>query len=388
MLESNNGLIKLSSFLFILLYLSAVKLVDFGFGSLLGDIFLIISLMGAGLLLLSFRDSKVLIYKDIFLLLTPLLLITLIYFFNIFFTSNPLASLQRSFLIFLICISFVFFYKMGILDKQKIMKKYLHNFLVVIIIFIYMYYLRDIKLQDASTFFLNANSFGMYTSLLFLSLIVTTEKFYFKFIYFFLGFFLVFVSSSRTSLVAYFIAFLFMFLGSFFYRNKSLYRLTIMVLIFSALFVLYYMVYFDLEKYNQIMRDYTSKNLLSGRNEVWPYVMNLISQKPFLGWGGGVDLKDVSFYDYSSHNMYLHTALQIGIFGSFLIFVFYYLFWSNLWKYRMFFEVLSLNGIFIWLVLIQNFEVTLLQNNLAMSIPILCLLAYLMGNLYAKKQGY
>src|SRR5690606_5121720 len=119
---------------------------------------------------------------------------------------------------------------------------------------------------------------------------------------------------------------------------------------------------------------------LSGRNEVWPLVVELINQKPILGWGGGVDLKNLTYFEYSTHNMYLQTALQIGYIGPILIFTFYYLFWMNLWKYRFCSNILGVNAIFLWLISIQNFEVTLLQNNLAMSVPAICLMAYIIGN--------
>ena len=141
------------------------------------------------------------------------------------------------------------------------------------------------------------------------------------------------------------------------------------------------MAYIDITQYNDIVRVYTNKNLLSGRNEVWPYVLNLIHQKPYLGWGGGVDLNDLSPFNLSSHNFYLHTALQVGYSGVFLIFLFYFLLWNKIREisYLSTLDMINANALFIWLTTIQNFEVTLLQNNLAMSIPAICLIGYVMG---------
>lgn len=43
------------------------------------------------------------------------------------------------------------------------------------------------------------------------------------------------------------------------------------------------MAYFD-----ALSREYFNKRIESGRNEVWSHVVELIKEKPFWGWGGGL----------------------------------------------------------------------------------------------------
>ena len=56
-----------------------------------------------------------------------------------------------------------------------------------------------------------------------------------------------------------------------------------------------------------------------------------------------------------------------------------------MWKCKHNKDIYYANGLFIYLILIQNFEVTLLQNNLAMSVPVLCLISYIIGNNLSEK---
>lgn len=386
----NNGLITVSSILMLLMFLSFFKVVDFSLFIILGDVFLLSSLVFIFLVFLVQIDKFKKINKDVFFIILPLIFIALIYFVNIFYSMSPLVSLQRSFLIFLIGISFIFFYKVGTLDKNQTVKKNLFWLLSLIVISIVLFYLIRPEISGAKLFFLNANAFGMYVTLLFLSLMtVGTKKL--RWLIFFVGLFFVFVSSSRSSLLAYIGSFLFLLYGDLFYKSKKVYMSIILSLIFLSVAIIYFMIYIDLSQYNELVRDYSNKNLMSGRNEVWPFVLDLIKEKPYLGWGGGSTLADLSSYNFSSHNMYLHTALQIGVVGVLFIYIFYFNLWRSLWKFKgKNSEIYKVNALFVWLIWIQNFEVTLLQNNLAMSIPVICLIAYFMGisNLKLKEGSF
>lgn len=377
--KSNSGLINFGVILILMMFLSFLKIVDSGFLNMVGDSFLLLSMIIIFLISIVNHRFFLNIEKKLFFSLFPILFLSLIYFINFFVSINPLISLQRSFLIFLIIIVMVFFYRIGIIDKSKILKTKLYYLLCLIAILIVAFYVIKPTLSSYQSFFLNANAFGMYVSLLFLGLVaIGTDRF--KIVIFFIGLFFVFVSSSRSSLLAYFAASLFIIFGHFVYSNKKIYNFIIYTLILIAIAIVYFMAYLDLTNYNELVRAYTGKNLLSGRNEVWPYVLNLTQQYPIFGWGGGVSLSDVSSYNFSSHNFYLHTALQVGYFGVFLVFIFYINFWKFIWSNQRSKDIYNANALFIWLILIQNFEVTLLQNNLVMSVPILCLISYIAGN--------
>ncbi|WP_180103665.1 O-antigen ligase [Acinetobacter sp. YH12134] len=381
----NIGLINLSTTLMLMLFLSFLKVVNSNFLKLMGDFFLLTSLIV--ILFISIFNFRVFlkINKNILFSLLPLLCIGLVYFINTFFSINPIISLQRSFLIFLIFFAMSYFYKVGLIDYGSTLRNKLYYLLSIILILIVIYYFINPGFSNYQSFFLNPNAFGMYTALLFLSLIYLGGK-KFKFLIFLIGLFFVYISSSRTSLLAYISSCAFIYFGYYFYASKKLYISIIFLLIVFAIAVIYFMAYLDLTSYNELVRGYTGKNLLSGRNEVWPYVLNLTQQHPYLGWGGGVNLSDIGFYTFSSHNFYLHTALQIGYFGVFLVFVFYVKFWNFILKGKYNRNIYYANGLFIYLILIQNFEVTLLQNNLAMSVPVLCLISYIIGNSLSEKK--
>lgn len=381
----NRDLINLSTTLMLMLFLSFLKVVNSNFLKLTGDFFLLISLIVV--LFISIFNFRVFfkIDKNILFSLFPLLCIGFIYFINIFFSINPLISLQRSFLIFLIVVSILYFYKVGLIDKKGILKTKLYYLLGLILILILIDYTAHPSFDSYQSFFLNSNSFGMYAGLLFLSLIALSKG-KIRFLIFFIGLFFVYISSSRSSLLAYIFSCSFIIFGYYLYRNRKIYISVIFSLILIAVATIYFMAYLDLTNYNEIVRDYSGKNLLSGRNEVWPYVLSLTQQHPFLGWGGGVNLSDISSYDFSSHNFYLHTALQIGYLGVLLIFIFYIKFWNFILKSKRNKNIYYANALLIYLIFIQNFEVTLLQNNLAMSVPALCLISYIAGRNSIEKE--
>lgn len=383
--KSDSILINLNAALMLMLFLSFFKIVNSVFLNFLGDVFLLSSLIIIFLISIS-NNFFFKIDRDFLFSLLPLFFISIIYFVNIFFTVNPFVSLQRSFLIFLIIFAMSYFYKIGLVDYERSLKGKLYFLLFIILILIIFYYLINPGFSNYQSFFLNSNAFGMYISLLFLSLIYLGGK-RLKFLIFLIGLFFIYISSSRTSLLAYVSSCAFIYFGYYFYRSKKLYMSIIFLLIFFAITIIYFMAYLDLTNYNELVRQYTGKNLLSGRNEVWPYVLNLTQQHPFFGWGGGVSLSDISFYTFSSHNFYLHTALQIGYFSVFLVFFFYVKFWNFILKFQHSKDIYYANALFIYLIIIQNFEVTLLQNNLAMSVPVLCLISYIMGNSLSEKEN-
>lgn len=384
-IKPNLGLINLSTVLILMMFLSFLKIVNSEVLNILGDALLLVSMIAV--FFISLINSKFFfkIDKELLFSLLPLFFISIIYFINVFITVHPLVSLQRSFLIFLIVFAMSYFYKIGLVDHGGALRNKLYYLLLIVLILIIIYYFINPGFSTYQSFFLNPNAFGMYAALLFLSLIYLGRR-NVKPLIFLIGIFFIYVSSSRSSLLAYLSSCAFIYFGYYLYRSKKIYISIIFSLIIFAIAIVYFMAYLDLTNYNELVREYSGKNLLSGRNEVWPYVLNLTQQHPFLGWGGGVSLDDVSSYKFSSHNFYLHTALQIGYFSVFLVFVFYIYIWFFMWKGKYNKDIYYANGLFIYLILIQNFEVTLLQNNLVMSVPILCLISYIIGSNSPKKE--
>jgi O-antigen ligase len=116
------------------------------------------------------------------------------------------------------------------------------------------------------------------------------------------------------------------------------------------------------------MYKYTGKNLLSGRDYIWNILLDLISNKLWLGYGAGALPSHFFDTDLSSHNLYLQISLQVGILGLILLLIFLYFIWMKL--------RLSLNdkktalvaSYFVGIIIYQLFEITLTQNNFGLAI--------------------
>jgi len=127
---------------------------------------------------------------------------------------------------------------------------------------------------------------------------------------------------------------------------------------------------------NDISRELSQKNLLSGRDLLWPDVLAMVRQKPWFGWGGDMTgLTSVFEHSVSAHNFYLQILLQAGIVGLTAIVGLIFLVWSRFWALRGYAEIRVAAAAFVALLLSQNFEVTLLQNNLALSLPVWAFIA-------------
>lgn len=126
-------------------------------------------------------------------------------------------------------------------------------------------------------------------------------------------------------------------------------------------------------------REYLGKRLMSGRDQVWPDVARAIAERPIFGWGGGVMLDDIADWSFSAHNLYLQVALQLGLFGMMLLLVILALVWRGLWDGRRDHTVRICAAYFSGMLILQTFEVTLTQNNLAFGLPFWCFVGLALG---------
>ncbi len=59
----------------------------------------------------------------------------------------------------------------------------------------------------------------------------------------------------------------------------------------------------------------TDRRLESGRDVIWPILLNHIEMKPWLGHGGGVLAETFTGLELSAHNQYIQVAIQTGLVG-------------------------------------------------------------------------
>lgn len=159
-------------------------------------------------------------------------------------------------------------------------------------------------------------------------------------------------------------------------------RLIFPVVFFGSIFTLVYTytILYDLPIYDKLetlVHHYTSQNLYSGRNMIWPIMFDAILNKPWLGYGPGtkpnmflwINALDVT---WSAHNLYISVAIQTGVLG---VAALLYLF------IRLWFILTSTNlatnayasiaaSLLPALWFNQTFEVSLTQNNLIVGIAL------------------
>lgn len=190
---------------------------------------------------------------------------------------------------------------------------------------------------------------------------------------------ILFASTARSAWLGWAIAMFIIVSWKAIRKNRRRYFLFFYAVIFTL--VAFTVTYAYITEYswaydvNSISRQYTGKNFISGRNNVWSDLLVLIKEKPWLGYGAGAQVDQYTNYDLSAHNLYLQLTLQVGIAGLISFFVFLQHIWVTLWSGRERNIVMVSSAYFISILVHQLFEVTLTQNNLVITFPIWLIIA-------------
>lgn len=119
---------------------------------------------------------------------------------------------------------------------------------------------------------------------------------------------------------------------------------------------------------NNLSLKITGKPLLTGRNTIWSQLIELISLKPWFGYGSSVVPEDFLSTSLSAHNLYIQIALQTGLIGVFLLALFLFFIWKSFYKNRHDPKVILVSCFFVGILIHQSFEVTLTQNQFALGL--------------------
>jgi len=114
----------------------------------------------------------------------------------------------------------------------------------------------------------------------------------------------------------------------FIYAHSKKYRLLIIFISISFVFISIWVVEILVKQFFLTYIRVETIPTGGGRFEAWPVTLSLIADKPFFGYGFGVEdkifkLKNIVFYIHSGlyvHNSYLGIMLQLGIAGFMLLF--------------------------------------------------------------------
>lgn len=127
-----------------------------------------------------------------------------------------------------------------------------------------------------------------------------------------------------------------------------------------------------LHEFSQIITDETGRPATSGREVIWPIILDAVSREMWFGLGAGTVLGDLVTTRLSAHSMYLQVLMQTGVVGlsSFLLVLF------SLWRSARprrqegdkTFRII-LTSILFFVVLHNAAETFLIQNALVIGIP-------------------
>lgn len=179
---------------------------------------------------------------------------------------------------------------------------------------------------------------------------------------------IIFFSDSRSVILSTLFCFATLIIWKLITKNKFVFYLYFFAILTFIYFVV--AIYPNLSNilpnflyYENLSLTYTGKSLLSGRNEIWITISELIKQKPYLGYGPNVSIEEVIGTQLSAHNLYIQITLQVGFIGLSLFLLFLLFIWRTLWLGRKDTRVAIASSFFIGIIIHQTFEVSLTQNN-------------------------
>lgn len=248
--------------------------------------------------------------------------------------------------------------------------------LLLIAVFLLMYHVIERQL-----FFQNANSLGMIAYLMICSILFFKPRLtVWAWVF---GVALILISESRSSLLGLLVFFTtYVVLPRLLrLRLSGVYFFSFVVATAVVLSFTVGILFPELNvEMNRLSREIFQKNLDSGRSSMWSMLFELMEGYEVWGRGGGVQVKDISSIEYSAHNLYLQIYMQLGLVGEFMLIALLYSIWNFSFNGRDVYKVRIAASAFIGLLVINCFEVTLFQNNLVLSLPILVLVGIAAGS--------
>lgn len=346
-----------------------IEVIGFSFSILLAGV----SVLGIAFSFVYIINKKI-ISKDLIPVVNHFLIFAVAVFLMSFHGPSKVLGLQRAFQILSVLGVFYLFYSGGLKGRAPVVFNGVRKLIIIAFVIHFLLSLVGIKVtafSEYSGLLLNPNGFGMWVAVL--SLLVLSarpDNKYSNILFFIVSLYLVFISGSRTSLLALLVGVLIISMPYRVIKSKFFKLAFVFGLFLLSFLIVYSTVYMDLSSYNEAVKETSGKNLQSGRHLIWPAVMESVWIKPWFGWGSGAGLNDIFDRTFSVHNAYLQTLMQNGFLGLLLMlsiilkiyFVIYKAVGSQYFKLAL--AMLSA------LIMINNFEITMFQNNLALSYPV------------------
>jgi O-antigen ligase len=191
-----------------------------------------------------------------------------------------------------------------------------------------------------------------------------------------LGVLVLWATGSRTSLFTSLFALLIYLMWPLIRWKRALHLATFLVLVGATVGVIFF--YLELSQFESfdglqmLFQKYTRAPLYSGREVIWPILMDHVAEKPVFGWGAGFREETILYHPVSgglsTHSLYLAVAMQTGLTGTALLWALLYSIWSILFRVQ-WDRVGRLSAAFFFAICVnQWFELSLIQNNVSIAI--------------------
>lgn len=351
------------TFLMTLLFYIALKMLDINLISTVGKY----ALISFTFLILILLIHKRPISKNEIFLFSPFLLFCLIYLVNVNFgtdTSGLMIVANQTFYLFIIYM----IYSISWTRYQVLSLSYLY-YVSLPIIFILIFVLPSS---------LNTNTIGSYVyflsffPLLYLVGYAKNLKKTSILLISSITLFAVLAVDARSILLSAAFGFMTFSLWKFITSRKILFNLYfILILVFNYFVIVIYpnMRYWsNFQELNELSLRFTGKDLMSGRNTIWVQLVDIISLKPWFGYGSSIEPEDFLTHSLSAHNLYIQIGLQVGLIGVSLLILFFFVIWKSFWKNRFDIKVRLTSCFFVGILIHQTFEVTLTQNQFSIGL--------------------
>lgn len=322
-----------------------------------------------------FMFLQIIKYRKVFKAQLDIIIFSSIYvsILLISFMFNPSLSGMINIFQFILCIGFLLFISIIKWNKQRL--KILSILASLFILIHFLIWFNTGFVVKFQSIYLNPNNFAPFICYILFILIVARWYSKKRLLYTFLiavSLVILLGTNSRSVLLSLTMAFFTYKLWGTIIKTKFRFVSFILIIFSILLFNIY--IYPNLSKWDYfpyidtIIQQYTGKRLMSGREYIWPALLDIIAQKPFLGHGPGTVSSDFIDFGSSAHNLYLQIALQTGYLGLISFFILLFNFWLIIWKARHNKIVQLSASFFITTLIHQSFEISLIQNQLAVGI--------------------
>lgn len=331
-----------------------------------GLLALVISLGIANIFLLRHFVVSKRIYKSHLTIIIISLIFILINLLGLFNNFNDRSIITLAQFISLIG----FFIFASLIKWTEFRMKIARNTAIVFVLINFIYWVSTGFQTPFKSFYPNPNLIGIFTLLMLFFILMLKKKS--SIFYALLSFTLIYASEARAALLGLTFALLIYFIWPIISKTKLRHMSFIIMTIsglLSVIFIYPKLIFWSkFHVINDFVRQFTGKNIYSGRQVIWSNLIDKINEKPLLGYGTGVLPRDIIDSGLSAHNFYLQVTSQNGYLGLFAMLILFISIWVAFRKNRNNRIVRLSASFFIAILVYISFEVSLTQNQIASGI--------------------